>query len=109
MPSQFDKRKAKSIETVTAEIQDKREKIRSKPEETVSDKVETVYTQSAFDIFTPDGGRNYQVAEIAYNHETGEAKVTNTFDITRLVALSYANQKGALNSLKKRSKPKDGK
>lgn len=96
MPSQFDKRQARVQEELVA----KREKIRSKTEEPEKER----YTQSGFDIFSSDGGKTYQVAEIAYNPETGEAKLVNTFDISRLIALQYTNQKNALNSLKTRKK-----
>lgn len=96
MPSQFEKRKAKTPEKVAEEIQEKRSEIRAK--------AEPVFTQSGMDIFTPNGGKTYHVAELAYNPETGEAKVVGVFDISRLVALSYANQKTALNTLKQRKR-----
>lgn len=60
------------------------------------------FTQSGLDVFTRDGGRTYEVAEIFYNPETNEAKVVETFTISRLVALSYKPQKDALRILKKR-------
>lgn len=89
--SQFEKRKAKASEEVDA------------PEihiETAS--VAPNYTQTGLDIFTLDGGGHYQVAEIKYNPETRQAEVVAIFDISRLVALSYSNQKSALSSLKKK-------
>lgn len=96
MPSQFSKRKNKTPEAVIEEIQEKRSELRAKAEPT--------YTQTGMDIFTPNGGKTYHVAELAYNPETGEAKILGIFDISRLVALSYANQKNALNTLKQRKK-----
>lgn len=91
---------------------EKRKKVREELEAKLADQTPEIketkevvrFTQSAFDIFSPDGGKTYQVAEIAYNPETGEAKITNTFDISRLIALQYTNQKNALNSLKTRKK-----
>ena len=95
MSSQFEKRQLKKAEAVKAQIEAKREDIRAKAAN------EPVYTQTGLDIYTPDGGKTYGVAEISYNPETGDAKVTNTFSITRIVALTYLNQKIALNTLKK--------
>ena len=89
--SQYEKRRDKDI---VQEVQEKIAEIRATP---------TAYTQSAFDIYTPDGGRTYKVAEISYNPDTGEAKVSEIFNITRLVALSYANQKTALSTLKRKA------
>lgn len=96
-PSNFEKRKVKTPEAVINEITKKRDAIREKGVEVD----EPVYTQSGYDVYTLDGGRNYGVAEISYNPETGAAKVNNTFTISRLVALKYANTKQALGILKK--------
>lgn len=74
------------------------------PVEKPTAKSEQVYTQTGMDVYTSDGGRTYGVAEIAYNPETGEAKVVDIFFISRLIALQYANQKGALNTLKQKHK-----
>jgi len=104
MSSQFEKRKAKSTETVTKEIEDRRAEIRSRAEPEVTPVVEPVYTQTGLDIYTTDGGKTYGVAQISYNPETGDAKVVETFGITRLVALTYAQQKLSLGSLKKSKK-----
>ena len=114
MSSQYEKRKQK----VVAELETKRSEIRTKGDQTEVDPVkkaaavEQTFEYSGFDIFSPDGGRTYKVAELEYSPSTGEARVKNTFDITRLVALTYTNQKHALNSLKtreKKLKDKDGK
>lgn len=94
MASQFEKRQKKTPEAVAEEIKEKRSEIRAK--------AEPVYTQTGYDIFSPDGNRTYKVAEISYNPETKEAKVTEIFTITRLVALAYANQKTALKTLKRK-------
>lgn len=97
MTSQFEKRKAKSAAEVAKEITDRRDNAEANM---------PVYTQSAYDVYTPDGGKTYEVAEISYNPESGEAKVVNTFSITRLIALNYATQKQALGILKKQRKEK---
>jgi hypothetical protein len=94
VPSQYTKRRSKDL---VEEVQEKIQELRTeaaKPAE---------YTQSGFDVYTSDGGRSYHVAELTYNPETGEAKVVEIFDISRLVALQYANQKTALNSLKRKA------
>lgn len=90
--SQYEKRRDKDI---VKEVEEKIAEIRSAPEVT--------FTQTGFDIYTPDGGRTYKVAEISYNPETGDAKVNEIFTISRLVALSYANQKTALSTLKRKA------
>jgi hypothetical protein len=92
MASQFEKRKAKAS-------------VDSAP--TVEQQVETettapIYTQIGLDVYSPDGGRNYEVAEISYNHETRQAEVKEVYKISRLVALQYANTKTALNTLKRK-------
>lgn len=108
MASQFSKRKAKSVDEVSQEIQDKRAGLRASREAASSAAsapiAEPSYTQQGFDIFTSDGGKTYQVAEISYNPDTLQAEVVNTFTISRLVALSYGNQKTALQTLKKGKK-----
>ena len=91
MTSQYKKRKQKESAGVS-EVQET---------PLVVEETAPVYTQTGYDIFSPDGGKNYEVAELSYNPTTGEAKVINTFKISRLVALSYANQKVALQTLKK--------
>ncbi len=95
MASQFEKRQKKTAETVIAEVTEKRADIRAKAEPT--------YTQTGYDIFTLDGGRTFGVAEISYNPETREAKVIETYTITRLVALKYGNMKTALQTLKRKA------
>lgn len=60
-----------------------------------------VYTQMGYDIYSPDGGRHYKVAKLEYNPETGEARVIETKDISRLIALKYDQQKTALGILKR--------
>lgn len=100
MASQFAKRKARSADVVSQEIQDKRAEIRASREAPVAS-AEPVYSQTGYDIFTTDGGKTYQVAEISYNPETLQSEVINIFSISRLVALSYGNQKTALRTLKK--------
>lgn len=94
MPSQYTKRRNKDL---VEEVQEKIEELRTEAEKPKE------YNQSGFDIFTTDGGRSYHVAELAYNPETGEAKVNGIFDISRLVALQYKNQKDALNTLKRKA------
>lgn len=69
-------------------------------EETTSE-TEPVYTQMGYDIYSPDGGRHYKVAKLEYNPETGEARVIETKDISRLIALKYDQQKTALGILKR--------
>src|SRR5580698_6443291 len=103
MASQFQKRKAKTPDAVSQEIQDKRAEIRASRESTVA-APEPVYTQTGFDVFTDDGGKTYQVAEFSYNPVTLQAEVVNLFSISRLIALSYGNQKVALQTLKKGKK-----
>jgi hypothetical protein len=100
LASNFEKRQKKSPEIVAAEIQEKRSELRSKAEAT--------YSQTALDIYSSDGGKNYEVAEIAFNPETGEAKVVATYSVSRLVALTGINQKTALNTLKRKLIKKDG-
>jgi hypothetical protein len=93
--SQFQKRQEKAIEEITK----KREEIR----ETAAPKAEEpTFTQTALDIYTRDGGRHYEVAEIQYNPTTREAKVVEIYKISRLVALQYDNTKVALNTLKRK-------
>lgn len=60
------------------------------------------YTQVGMDVYTADGGRSYNVAEIEYNPDSKEARVKEVFSISRLVALSYAEQKTALKTLKRK-------
>lgn len=109
MPSNYEKRQAKSAATVAKEIQERREQIRSKVVEPAAKAAEAeqvkepVYTQMAYDVYTPDGGKTYKVAEISYNPVTKEAEVKEIFNITRLVALQYANTKVALGTLKKKA------
>lgn len=62
------------------------------------------YTHVGTDIYSLDGGRTFGVAEIEYNPVTMLARVKETFNISRLVALSYQPQKTALNTLKKSKK-----
>lgn len=109
LPSQFLKRKLKSKEQ-EPEIQPTEPsdaivdtpEIDTSPESLPEVNLSPDYTQTALDIYTPDGGKNYEVAEISYNHLTKEAKVTATFSISRLVALTYQNQKTSLNTLKRK-------
>lgn len=104
MASNFEKRKA-----VTQEIEAKRTKLREKGpmektvEQTPVSVTKPVYTQTGYDIFTPDGGKTYKVAEISYNPITGVAEVKEIFNITRLVALQYFNTKTALQTLKRKA------
>lgn len=91
--SQFEKRKEKDSATLVKEVEEKVAELKAKPA--------TEYTQTGFDVYTPDGGRTYKVAELKYNPETGEASVVAVHSITRLVALQYANTKQALSILKK--------
>lgn len=60
-----------------------------------------VYTHMANDVFSMDGNATFGVAEIKYNPLTGEAKVTATYNVSRLVGLSYAPGKAALDKMKK--------
>jgi hypothetical protein len=72
--------------------------------ETPLAETEPAYTQTGFDVFTRDGGKSYEVAEFAYDPVTMKAEVINLFSISRLIALSYGNQKVALQTLKKGKK-----
>lgn len=103
--TQFEKRKARTADAVSQEIQDKRAGMRASRDAVSAAApapiAEPVYNQQGFDIFTRDGGKTYEVAEISYNAETLQAEVVNIFTISRLVALSYRNQKTALQTLKK--------
>ncbi len=113
MSSQFFKRKVKAAATKppvepTSEMQE----ITQMPEasvvqETPKTLAEIVYSQKGLDIFTSDGGKTYQVAEIAYDPETMQAAVLNIFSISRLIALSYFNQKTALETLKRKAIKKE--
>lgn len=92
MPSQFIKRKLKlEADAVAKEAATERTPETGEP----------VYTQSGYDVFSPDGGRTYKVVELEYNPETGDAKVTGTSAISRLIALKYDAQKVALGILKR--------
>ena len=88
--NQYEKRKAKSVETLVKEAT------------TVAPVTAPVYDQKALDVYTLDGGRTYNVAQISYNSKTGESIVTDTFSISRLVALKYATMKEALSILQRR-------
>lgn len=92
MGTQFEKRKAKSSADLVKEVEIKLEEIKKAP----------AFTQKGMDVFTPDGGAHFFVAELAYNPETMKAEVTEIFNISRMVGLSYQNQKNALGTLKKR-------
>lgn len=92
--SQYEKRKAKASADLIKEVEERLEEIKKAPE----------FTQKALDIYTPDGGRTHKVAEIAFNPETGEAKVIGTYDVTRIIALRHEQQKVALNTLKQKKK-----
>ena len=55
--NQFEKRKAKSTETVAKEITDKRSEMRASKETPVATPVtEPVYNQTGYDVYTDDGG-----------------------------------------------------
>lgn len=105
-PSQFLKRKLKSQEKDALVPENQPDQVESQPA-AEQEGPEPVYQQTALDIYTPDGGKTYEVAEISYNPTTKEAKVTATFSISRLVALTAANQKTALNTLKRKLIKKD--
>lgn len=98
MASQYEKRKAKAEEIVKHEIETKRAEIR----ETAHKAQEPVYTHTGYDIFSPDGGKTFKVVEFVYNPTTGDAKVGELFDVSRLIALSYETKKTALGILKKK-------
>jgi hypothetical protein len=95
--SQFEKRRDKDI---VKEVEEKIEELRATPEPT--------YPQMALDIFSSDGGKNYEVAEIEFNPETKDARVVALYSVSRLVALTGLNQKTALNTLKRKLIKKDG-
>ena len=95
--SQYEKRRDKDI---VQEVQEKIAEIRAAPEPT--------YPETALDIYLSADGKTYEVAEIAYNPVTKDAKIINTFSISRLVALTAMNQKVALNTLKRKLIKKDG-
>ncbi len=97
MASQYSKRKTKSSSELVKEVEEKLEEIKNAPQ----------FTQTGLDIYSPDGGRTYEVAEISYSPETKEAKVTATYSISRLVALTAMNQKTSLNTLKRKLVNKD--
>lgn len=100
MASQFEKRKAKSIVDIVKSVVSAEGESVPDPVEVSAEASAPVYTQTGYDVYSSDGGKTYHVAQIEYNPETGEAKVTGTSDISRLVALKYANQKVALGILK---------
>lgn len=93
MTTNYEKRKSKDIESVKEEIVAKREQIRTDAEPT--------YPFSGYDIYTPNGGGTYLVAEIEFNPETKQARVKEIFEVSRLIALSYVAQKNGLRVLKK--------
>jgi hypothetical protein len=94
VPSQFEKRKNKLPSELVKQVEEKIVELRSAPELT--------YPETALDIYLSNDGKTYEVAEIAYNPETKDAKIINTFSISRLVALTAMNQKVALNTLKRK-------
>jgi len=94
MATQYEKRKAK----VAQEIEEKRAEIR----ETAHKEAEPNYTNTGYDVFSPDGGRTFKVVEFLYNPDTGHAKVGDFFEVSRLIALSYETKKTALGILKKK-------
>ncbi len=87
--SQFEKRKEKLSDDLVKKVEDKLEEIKSAPK----------YTQEAYDVFY--NGKDYNVATIEYSPETGEARVKELFNITRLVGMTYSNHKKSLSILKK--------
>ncbi len=104
MSSQYEKRKAKAqaeLEAKRAEIRAKADVEPSVPAKAPETQKGAVYTQTGYDVYSPDNGKNYRVAEIEYNPETGEARVKNTDKLSRLIALTYSNHKDALRTLKK--------
>jgi hypothetical protein len=96
MASQFSKRKAKSSEDLVKEVEEKLEELKAPAAE------ETTYTQTGLNVYTPDGGSTYEVAEIKFNPETKQAEVAEIYKISRLVALQHANTQNALNTLKRK-------
>ena len=102
MSTNFERRKAKVTEAVSKAVEAKKETVRAEAAG------EPSYDQSAYDVFTADGGKSFGVAEIAYNPATGEATVKDTFSISRLIALQYANQKTALGILKQKKQTNKG-
>ncbi len=99
MASQFEKRKKKTSEDLTKLVEEKIAEIRAAPA--------VEFTQTALDIYSPNGGKDYEVAEISFNPVTREAKVTEIYTISRLVALTGLNQKTALNTLKRKLTKKE--
>lgn len=111
--SNFLKRKAKEAKTLVEEIvsspdlvQEETPIMEEYEKNPILDVLAPLSVKIGYDIYSLDGGGSYSVAEIQYNPETGEAKVLETFEISRLIALSYYNQKTALGILKKQKKSK---
>ncbi len=94
MASQFSKRKEKSSADLVKEVEQKLEELKA-PEE-------TVYNQTGLNVYSPDGGNSYEVAEIKFNPDTKQAEVVEIYKISRLVALQHANTQSALNTLKRK-------
>ncbi len=74
------------------------------PEVVVPKSEEVVLPQTGYDIYSLDGGGSYNIAEIQYDPTTSLAKVVQTYEVSRMIALSYAGQKTALSILKKQKK-----
>lgn len=62
---------------------------------------EPVYTHTAVDVYSTNGGSNFNLVQIGFNPETGESKVLETFSISRPIGLQFETKKRALISLKK--------
>lgn len=87
--SQYEKRKEKQMSKALDDLV-----------EQVDVAGEAIYTQTGYDVYTSDSGKSFHVAEIEYNPTTGVARVIGISDLSRMVALKYANQKVALGILK---------
>lgn len=86
MASQFERRKKKLEAGTTEHVE--AVKPSAAPE-----------TYTAYDLFTQDGGRTFQVIILEYDVATQEAKILGTKSISRKIGLQFQNQKKSLKTL----------
>lgn len=98
MSSMYSKRKSKE-KVVESVVQMTNPIIDHPKDETASKKTSIEYT--GYDIFSPDSGGHFFIAELKYDPSTGEARVTDTYEVSRLIGLQFAGQKTALGIIKK--------
>jgi hypothetical protein len=112
MASQFFKRKAKEAVKAASEDKGPMESVEVVPVEVATVEIpvvvapEPLYTQEALDVYSGDGGKTYNVAEIQYNPLTNEAKVKTIYNISRLVGMQHTGRKEALVILRQKLKVK---